>query len=153
MRGLLAAAALLFLLSTVVRADPPKPDQTGLAAKAQLLDPDSLKWRAIVGFPPGGEFALIGDAQAQGAESLVHFPSAYHVPPHWHTYSETLVVVKGKLWVTIEGKQVGYGQGSVLQFPPGLVHALDTGWRGVTFYVRMDKPFDLFYVNPEDKKQ
>jgi len=153
-------AILLFTLSAVeglapaAHGAPAVPDQMGLAAKASLLESDALKWMAVVGLPPGAEFAVVGeDPVTHGVEALVRFPASYHVPPHWHSHLESMVVIRGKLWVTIEEKRTSYGSEAVVRLPAGLLHAFDTGWRGCTFFLRTDKPFDLFYQHPEDSKQ
>src|SRR6185295_6142647 len=130
-------------------AAPAVPDQAGLAAKALLAESDTLKWMAVVGLPPGAEFAVLGeDPATHGVEALVRFPASYHVPLHWHSHLESMVVLRGKLWVTIEEKRASYGSEAAIRIPAGLLHSFDTGWRGCTFYVHTDKPFDLFYKNP-----
>lgn len=149
MLRLLGAALLASAL-----AAPSIPDQAGLAEKAVVRDHETLEWKAVVGLPPGAEVALLTeDPVTHAVEALVRFPSRYRVPIHWHSHSESIVVVKGKLKVLIEGKGEAHGPGSSVLLPAGLLHGFETGWRGCVFSVRTDRPFDMFYADPQDANQ
>ena len=123
----------------------------GAAACLAQSGPASLKtrsgidWKASGSLPPGAEYHLVSEDPATHAvATLVRFPASYGLPPHSHTHDELILVIKGKLSVTINNEETILEPGAYAKIPGGLMHSLKTkSWGACEFFVSMDGPFDL----------
>jgi quercetin dioxygenase-like cupin family protein len=103
-----------------------------------------LKWSASGSLPPGAEYHLLHeDAKTHAVQSFAKFPGKYFLPQHAHTHNETIVVIKGKLEITVDGKTETLAPGSYVTIPAATPHTLKAGWRGCEILVVLDGPFDL----------
>jgi quercetin dioxygenase-like cupin family protein len=68
---------------------------------------------------------------------------------HWHTYTETVVVLQGTVSITLDGEEHTATEGSYIIIPGKAHHE----WRvpddaDVVFLARRDGPADFFFVEP-----
>lgn len=134
-----AFAGLLTLLAAAVCLA-----QSG-SSPAALKTRSEISWTAPGSMPPGAEYHLIHeDPKTHAIAALVRYRAGYVLPPHSHTHAEFVMVVKGKLGVTIGSEQTVLTPGAYAKIPGGLTHALKAkGWGACEFYMSMDGPFDL----------
>lgn len=98
--------------------------------------------------PPGAEYHLVyEDPATRAVQLLVRFPSGYELPAHSHSRDETLIVRKGKLAVTVDGKETVLGPGGYAVFPAGSTHALKAKGK-CELLVAMNGPFDVKGLPP-----
>lgn len=100
---LLAGAALALALAA---AAPPARAQAAEPALAIALDDAKLAWGPCPAFIPAGcQIALLhGDPAKPGADVYFKVPGGFHIPAHWHTSAERMVLVSGELKVTYAGQ-------------------------------------------------
>ena len=98
--------------------------------------------------PPGAEYHLIfEDKTTHAVQMLVRFPKDYVLASHSHTHDETIVVIKGKLAVEVEGKSAVLKPGSYVAIPAETVHALKS--KGACeMLVSLNGPFDAKGLPP-----
>ena len=96
----------LFLLSLVsafalAQASSPEP------ALTQNADDPQLKWGPCPAFlPKGCAIAVLhGDPAKDNLDVFFKVPAKSHIPLHWHTSAERMILVAGKLHVTYEGQK------------------------------------------------
>ena len=75
------------------------------AVSHSVSDPE-LEWGACPEFFPAGcEIAILhGDAAKPNADVFFRVPGNYHLPHHWHSSAERMVLVAGELHVTYDGQ-------------------------------------------------
>src|ERR1700730_8507799 len=57
-----------------------------------------IDFHASGSLPPGAEYHLIYEEPTTHAvQTIVRMPKGYVLPPHRHTYDETIIVLKGKV--------------------------------------------------------
>ena len=130
----LAAAALLAL---------PLLAQSVAPVVARVVPDADITYMVSGSLPPGAEFHLVyEDPQTHAVQLLVRFPSGYELPGHSHSHDETIVVRKGKLQVTLDGKDVVLGPGGYAVFPAGTTHALKSKGK-CELFVAVNGPYDV----------
>ena len=127
-----------------------------LAGKQQwvTLNPADLHWKlkdtlpqkpspahaAVVwGDPPKGAYAFFGK-----------FPAGFTVPLHWHTNEVLVVMAKNSMVITPDGgapREII--EGGFFSLPAGMKYVARCAQECV-FLAWGDKPFDIFYANPQD---
>jgi quercetin dioxygenase-like cupin family protein len=126
----------LALLSPIGRAaDAPAP-----IVKAS----GDIDFHASGSLPPGAEYHLIYEEPATHAvELIVRMPKGYTLPPHRHTYDETMYVIKGKLVLGFGGKSQTVGAGGYAVIPAGTAFTMKVeGFGGAEFIAAFNGPFD-----------
>lgn len=128
---------LLFASSWAVAQMP-----TGAPA---IVLPREIEWKAPGSLPPGVEFhALYENKQTRAIQTLVRFAKGFILPAHSHTNDETIIVVKGKLGVEMNGREKTLVPGAYAVIPAGTIHSLRTkGWGGCEFMFSLSGPFDI----------
>ena len=124
----------------------------------ETLDPLVMHWRAadwgpstnIPGFPAGRRNAQIAtDPQTGGPTYLSRFPAGSEFAMHWHTYTETLVVLEGSIDVTLDGMLYTADAGSYIILPAKMHHGYKVPSNAdVVLLARRDGPADYFFVEP-----
>lgn len=124
----------------------------------ETLDPLVMHWRAadwgpstnIPGFPAGRRNAPIAtDPQTGGPTYFSRFPAGSEFAMHWHTYTETLVVLEGSVDVTLDGKLYTADAGSYIILPARMPHGYKVPSNAdVVLLARRDGPADYFFLDP-----
>jgi len=112
---------------------------------ATLRKSSAVDWKVSGSLPPGVEIHLIHeDPKTRAVESLVRYRSKFSLPSHSHSHDETLVVISGKLVISMNGQEETLDSGSYAFIPAGTSHSMHTTrWSGCKFLVSLNGPFDL----------
>lgn len=107
--GLASALLLssLLPLAAVAQDSPaPSPDNATETPLAIAFDDAKLSWGPCPAFIPAGcQVAVLhGDPARENADIWFKVPAGFHIPRHWHTSAERMVLVSGELAVTYEGQ-------------------------------------------------
>jgi mannose-6-phosphate isomerase-like protein (cupin superfamily) len=123
----------------------------------KLIAADDLKWLpGPAAMPPGQMVALlIGDPSKSGLFILrAKIPDGYTVPPHWHSQTEHLTVLSGRLHVGMgdridRSKGEAIGPGGFVVMPAKMHHYVWASGETVIQVTAMG-PFDITYIDPKD---
>jgi quercetin dioxygenase-like cupin family protein len=118
------------------------------AADVVVKQPHEIDWKVSGTLPQGlatHDYSLIyEDSATHGIQTLVRFSKGYALPPHQHSADETIVVLKGKLAVTVSGKTTVLGPGAYAVIPSGTPHSLKVeGWSGCEMAISFSGPMDF----------
>jgi quercetin dioxygenase-like cupin family protein len=135
----LSALALVSLFGWA--ADAPSP-----VVKA----PGDIDFRASGSLPPGAEYHLIyEEPKTHAVELIVRMPKGYSLPPHSHSYDETIYVTKGKLVLGFGAQARTVGPGGYAMVPAGTVFTMRVeGFGGAQFIAAFNGPFDAKPAEP-----
>ena len=102
------------------------------------------------GFPAGIRNAPIAtDPETGGPTYLARFPAGSEFAPHWHTYTETVVVLDGAVDIVMDGTRYTATAGSYVIIPAKAHHAWFTHAEAdVVLLARRDGPADFHFVDP-----
>lgn len=140
---------LLFLLAlapAVVRAADASP-----SAPAPVVESSGdIDFHASGDLPPGAEYHLIyEEPKTHGVELIVRMPKGYVLPPHRHTYDETMYVLKGKLVLDFGGRTETVRPGGYAVIPGGTAFSMKIeGFGGARFIASFNGPFDVKPAEP-----
>ena len=122
------------------------------------VSPLVLQWEAAdwgpptstPGFPAGIRNAPIAtDPETGGPTYLARFPAGSEFAPHWHTYTETVVVLEGAVDIVMGGNRYTATAGSYVIIPAKAHHAWYThDDADVVLLARRDGPADFHFVDP-----
>ncbi|MDE1976310.1 MAG: cupin domain-containing protein [Elusimicrobia bacterium] len=146
--ALTLAAVLAGAAATFAQNAPAKP---GVVVTSAAREP----WALSNTLPVGAAYQLLYENPAtHGVELLVRFPSGYKIPTHYHSYTEVIFMLSGKMRLTAGGKTHVLERGSYAVIPAKTPLALaNTGWGRCEFVSSFDGPFDaLGLPNPLDAK-
>ena len=128
--------------------------QTVSSIEPLVLDGEQAEWGPPAserpGFPVGIRNAPIAtDPETGGPTYLARFPAGSQFAMHWHTYTETVVVLQGTVSITLDGAEHTATEGSYIIIPGKAHHE----WRvpedaDVVLLARRDGPADFFFVEP-----
>ena len=102
------------------------------------------------GFPAGLRNAPIAtDPETGGPTYLARFPAGSDFAMHWHTYTETVVVLEGAVDIEMDGTRYTATAGSYVIIPGRAHHS----WHvhadaDVVLLARRDGPADFHFVDP-----
>jgi quercetin dioxygenase-like cupin family protein len=129
--------AALLLASLALPASAQAP------AAVKVMPDSDITFSVSGSLPPGAEYHLVyEDPKTRAVQLLVRFPSGYELPAHAHSKDETLVVRKGKLVVTVDGKDATLTAGGYVVFPAGSMHSLRAKGK-CELLVALNGPFDV----------
>ena len=127
---------LSLALAASLLALPPRPTAT-------IKDYNAIEWRVSGNLPPGAEYHLIyEDPVSHAVQTLVRFPSGYSLPEHAHSHDETILVLKGKLLIALNGKESAVERGGYAVIPASSPHSLKAKGK-VEMLVSLAGPFDI----------
>ncbi len=122
----------------------------------ETLDPLVMHWETAdwgpptnrPGFPPGLRNApVVTDPQTGGPTYFARFPAGSEFAMHWHTRTETLVVLEGTVDVTLDGKLYTADAGSYIIIPAKVHHSYKVPEDAdVVLLARRDGPADFFFL-------
>ena len=95
-----------------------------------------------------------GDPSKGASVILAKFAPHCVAPFHWHTPSETVMIVSGALEVQMKGDKPAIGHaGDYVYMPPKHVHrATCTGSTPCTVFLTSDAAFDIHWVDADGKE-
>ena len=102
------------------------------------------------GFPAGLRNAAIATDPATGGPTyLARFPAGSEFAMHWHTYTETVVVLEGAVDIVMDGTRYTATAGSYVIIPEKAHHAWYThADADAVLLARRDGPADFHFVEP-----
>jgi len=142
----LLIAALLQLFASLSMAQSPPTEQ---AVTWNAEDP-RLSWGGCPGFLPAGcgIAVLHGDPAKDNVDVFLRVPGGSHLPMHWHTSAERMILVAGEMHVTYEGQAtVVLRQGSYAYGPPKRPHEAACVSEGsCVLFIAFESPLDAVPV-------
>ncbi|MDE0827622.1 MAG: cupin domain-containing protein [Vicinamibacterales bacterium] len=101
-------------------------------------------------FPTGLQNAQITiDPGTGGPTYLARFPAGSRFEMHWHTYTETAVVMEGTVDIVLDGTRHTASAGSYIIIPGKAHHTWIVPEDGdVVLLARRDGPADFHFVGP-----
>ena len=115
------------------------------AAVAVVKPAAQIDWKASGSLPPGAEYHLVyEDPKTHAVQTLVRFPKGYGLPAHSHSADETILVLKGKLVIELNGKSETLTAGGYAVLPAGTSFSIKAaGFGGADFLAAFNGPFDM----------
>ena len=120
------------------------------------LDPLVMHWKAATwgaptnrpGFPPGLRNAPVTiDPKTEGPTYFARFPAGSEFTMHWHSHTETLVVLEGAVDITLDGQLYTANVGSYIIIPAKTHHSYKVPESNdVVLLARRDGPADFFFL-------
>jgi mannose-6-phosphate isomerase-like protein (cupin superfamily) len=131
-------------------AAPAAGTAASAAVSALMLAARDLTFVAAASLPPGATHAMLRtDPETGGIERFIHFPAGLEIAAHWHSASETVVLLEGELTFAMDGEKKALAPGSYCFIPARTVHAAAIGPAGAVIYQRMGGPSDRHLVSEE----
>ncbi|MFI5344867.1 MAG: cupin domain-containing protein [Elusimicrobiota bacterium] len=139
--------AFAFAPAFVHAADP-------AAAPAPVIkSAGDIDYHASGSLPPGAEYHLIyEEPKTHAVQTLVRMPRGYVLPPHRHSFDETIVVLKGKVVLGFGDKTETVSAGGYAVVPAETVFSMKIeGFGGAQFIAAFNGPFDAKPAVPAAK--
>lgn len=116
-----------------------------------VLNKKDMHWKPKVTLPPGATATVLyGDPTQGNYDFYGKFPSKYTVPMHWHTNDCNVIMMKGDMTIERDNMPaVTIKEGGFFMLPGKMQYTAKCP-SGCTFLVHGEKPFDIFYRNPND---
>ena len=120
--------------------------QERILAQPLVKNLEKLTWEPL--FPELGERApriatLRIDPRTHASQVLIRFLGPVHVPMHWHSSSESQVILKGHLTVELNGVRSELDRGDFNYIPAKMPHETWVGSEGALVYISSDGPWDF----------
>jgi len=115
-----------------------------------LLDPSKADFKSSPGVPACVTFAnMHGDMSKGAATLMVKMTGGCKVPAHWHSTSEELVLLQGKITQTVDGHQAKLSKaGAYTQITGHHVHNYHcTSKEDCLLFDVADAAFDVHFVD------
>lgn len=140
----------LLPLALLALASAALPVRAAEAPAPVVKSAGDVDFHASGSLPPGAEYHVIYEnPQTHAVQLIVRMPNGYSLPAHRHTYTETMYVVKGKLFLGLGGETRTVGAGGYAVIPAGTVLTLKVGgFGGTQFLAAFDGPFDSIPAAP-----
>ena len=131
------------------------------AANTQMsMNPADIKWGdAPPSLPKGAKIAVLsGDPGKSGPYvARIMVPAGYKIPPHWHSQTENLTILKGTLYLG-DGDKLDTAHGHAVKvggfhYLPANAHHYAYTKSATVLQIHGDGPLDINYVNPADDPQ
>lgn len=149
---LLGRPEIMLALSVLTSAAP------AVAQEDSSQEPLVVNWRTVewgptsdrAGFPAGLRNApLATDPQTGGPTYLARFPAGSRFEMHWHTHTETAVVMEGSVDIVLNGTRHTATEGSYIVIPGRAHHEwIVPDSTDVVLLARRDGPADFHFVEP-----
>jgi quercetin dioxygenase-like cupin family protein len=103
-----------------------------------------IDFHASGSLPPGAEYHLIyEEPKTHAVQTIVRMPKGYALPPHRHTYDETIFVLKGKVVLGFGDRTETLGVGGYAVVPAETAFSMRIeGFGGAQFIAAFNGPFD-----------
>ena len=120
--------------------------QTADAAMAKVAEADGMKWEPLEG---GFEISILyTNPTTQATYLVIRGPGNLHVPKHWHSSNESIMVLKGTFVVAHDGggDKTELKVGGFAYMPAKMIHEAWTGDAGATYFITVDGKWDVNFV-------
>jgi quercetin dioxygenase-like cupin family protein len=150
----LSGLVVAMTLGICIGANAQTPVEVGASGgTALVMNWESVEWEppsSRPGFPDGLRNAPVAnDPETGGITYLARFPAGSRFDMHWHTYTETVVVLQGSVDVVIEGTRYTATEGSYIILPGGAHHEWQVPPEAdVVLLARRDGPADFHLLDP-----
>ena len=113
-----------------------------------------IDFHASGSLPPGAEYHLIyEEPKTHAVELIVRMPKGYSLPPHRHTFDETMYMIKGKLVLGFGAQTQTVSAGGYAVVPAGTLFSMKVeGFGGAQFIASFNGPFDADAKTPAPAK-
>ena len=145
---------LLMLLSTSVALPNEQPKlNTTIDEQVLIFRMENAKWSLpfeYPRFPSGAQKALLSiDSRSGGETYYAKFPAGSHFDLHWHSHTEDVVVIRGKVTLLLGAKSHSLEVGSYIVIPAKINHewVIDASGDCIVL-VRRGGPADFNFVRP-----
>ena len=145
---LLAAMFVAVVPSPTLAQEPVRHGESPLVLQWEAADWGPPSDRP--GFPAGLRNAAVATDPATGGPTyFARFPAGSEFVMHWHTHTETVVVLEGAVDIVMDGTRYTATKGSYVIIPGGAHHAWYThADADVVLLARRDGPADFHFVEP-----
>ncbi len=101
-------------------------------------------------FPAGLQNAPVATDPATGGPTyLARFPAGSEFEMHWHTHTETVMILEGSVFIIMDGERYDVTAGSYIIIPGEVHHTWIVPPEGdVVLLARRDGPADFHFVDP-----
>ena len=128
---------------------PPAVSQERILAIPLVKKIDSIKWTLLI--PELGERSpriatLRTDPGTKATAVLIRFSGRFHIPMHWHSSSESQMIVRGHVTVDLNGVRSELDRGDFNYVPAKMPHESWIGKDGALIYIHSDGPWDFDWV-------
>ena len=139
MKNIPSIIVLAFAPAFAQAADVAAPTPAPVIKSAGDID-----YHASGSLPPGAEYHLIyEEPKTHAVQTLVKMPKGYALPPHRHTYDETIFMLKGKLELGFADRTVTVSAGGYAVVPAETMFSMKAeGFGGAQFIAAFNGPFD-----------
>ena len=153
----LSSALLLLLALVVVNAAADEQQSASQGGTVTPIATDKIQWiPSEAPFPPGAFSAVLdGDMSKPGPFTLrFKMPPGYTIAPHWHSSTELVTILEGKMSVTsgtaIDKRALNFlGAGSFFIVHDHDPHYAVVGDEWTIIQVSAEGPFDIHFVKAD----
>jgi quercetin dioxygenase-like cupin family protein len=143
--AVLAAATVQARTADPAPATPAPPADPPIAI---ARDASTLTWLPCPAFLPAGcQIAVLhGNPAKPNVDVFFKVPGGAHIPAHWHTSAERMVLVSGKLAVTYAGQPSATLTPGMYAYGPAKVsHEADcAAGADCVLFIALEGPLDVF---------
>ncbi|MDE2143984.1 MAG: cupin domain-containing protein [Elusimicrobia bacterium] len=128
--------------------------ETAAPASAPVIKSSGdIDYHASGSLPPGAEYHLIyEEPKTHAVQTIVRMPRGYVLPPHRHSYDETIFVLKGKVVLGFGDRSETLSAGGYAVVPAETVFTMKIeGFGGAQFLAAFNGPFDAKMAAPAAK--
>jgi len=145
--AIVLSGALVCVSPAESQSDTPQPAPLVMNWQTVTWDPPAPERPR---FPTGLQNAQITiDPKTGGPTYLARFPAGSRFEMHWHTYTETAVVMEGTVDIVLDGTRHTASAGSYILIPGKVHHTWFVPEDGdVVLLARRDGPADFHFVEP-----
>lgn len=144
--------AILLLAGGILAFPRPSSSQERVLAIPLVQKLDNLKWSPLV--PELAERSpriatLRTDPRTHATAVLIRFSGPFHIPMHWHSSSESQMLVRGHVTVDLNGVRSELDRGDFNYVPAKMPHESWIGKEGALIYIHSDGAWDFNWVARE----
>ena len=152
--GAIVLSTVVTVVSPVLPQNAPSHDPSSHAMFQKFQD---LKWDKTN--PEMGsnspEITIVHvNPATQATELLIRTPKNFHVPRHWHTANETIIVIRGTFIMEHDGSgnRVELDAGSFAYMPAKMIHqAWTKPDEDALYFIAVDGKWDVNWVEGPPK--
>jgi len=124
------------------------------AAAMKAVDPETASYVTPPSMPECAKMTVLSGDPAKGASMvLAKMASGCVIPWHWHTPTETLMLVSGSGQLEMKGgNPFSFKPGAYLSLPSHHIHQATCGTTECVMFISSDAAFDIHYVDKKGRE-